>query len=952
MGILKGYVNKENNSNRIYSREDIGKMSPETFSKNEKAIDHQMRTVGVPTNDDLKNSSDVVYVHEYTRADGTKVSAYYRSKPDGTGSNNSSNKNPGDLVPNAEPHTGGDLVPDKNDNSIDKILDFLSGDYSGESTIPTNGKYPLGKAGSSDILSQILNLVPSGKTGNVKDAILQKIIGSSKTNNNNKNVLSNLWNVLQGGNTGGLDKILHPDESIVPWNKNTPDGTTTDKDFSPMGSLDSITNLLNFIKTGDFSVDNILSKMLENSGGIGNLDKLLPSNDKRSPWDEKLPDDVTNNPETNPLGNLDSLSELLNYIKTGEFNIDKILQTTGKNDSDKGYLDKILHPDESIVPWDEKIPDDKTSEPNINPLGSLDSISELLNLIKSGDFSVDNILSKIVNNDGFLGKNPDDQNKEKDNKDNENSKSDKEEEEQKGDPIKDLLNYAFTGEFNKDEFIDHLVRNTVSTRMFDGLNDPSIQKYAKMLKEGNEQVSRLLDSIVGLMPEDSKITDVAKSLVAMEKTMASNFEAMFDAKESKERMIAGVKQWVTDFSDFAEQLVTGGFKDIKWDELNSKLHLTEIATAINPIAGIVATLALDAAPKVVKLAEACNDGDKAEIIQEAIGAFSSCMGVIGQLKSAVGSKLAEFSKDVDAKIYNEATQTYDNLGKMQDAGYKYETYVKAEMFDQANQEAIKLNDLSKEVMQGEATGFASKLDNVSSFQDSLSNDLGKLNAQKDKFLIDRATEIGQHSEFLGNSSVKNSSDLWQYASQGKVFDKQNVQEFSSINNIKNPDLNQFIHEKVQGQLDLNDVKGLVFKPDSSLSNLIASNRDMHGFISDNYSKLKAGQTLQSSLKLDYRLDDWGALNKSDIYKAYIDKSGDFHAIVVDTYDFNKGESNFLVKAGRNVQEAGLLKPFYSVSFVDIKKADLDHIMNVYKVTKDMNLHKNTDLYYNLLKLKK
>ena len=39
----------------------------------------------------MTNNSDVIYVHAYTKDDGTKVKAHYRSKPDGVGSNNYQN---------------------------------------------------------------------------------------------------------------------------------------------------------------------------------------------------------------------------------------------------------------------------------------------------------------------------------------------------------------------------------------------------------------------------------------------------------------------------------------------------------------------------------------------------------------------------------------------------------------------------------------------------------------------------------------------------------------------------------------------------------------------------------------------------------------------------------------------------------------------------------------------
>ena len=85
---LKNFFNTISNNNKIYTAEDIGKMSAEEFMTNEKAIDYQMENLGIPRESDLSGNPDVVYVHAYTRDDGTEVRAHYRSKPDGVGSNN------------------------------------------------------------------------------------------------------------------------------------------------------------------------------------------------------------------------------------------------------------------------------------------------------------------------------------------------------------------------------------------------------------------------------------------------------------------------------------------------------------------------------------------------------------------------------------------------------------------------------------------------------------------------------------------------------------------------------------------------------------------------------------------------------------------------------------------------------------------------------------------------
>ncbi len=88
MASLRNFINAITNDNKIYTAEDIGGMSGDEFMSNEKAINYQMANLGIPRESDLSGNPDVVYVHAYTRDDGTEVRAHYRSKPDGIGSNN------------------------------------------------------------------------------------------------------------------------------------------------------------------------------------------------------------------------------------------------------------------------------------------------------------------------------------------------------------------------------------------------------------------------------------------------------------------------------------------------------------------------------------------------------------------------------------------------------------------------------------------------------------------------------------------------------------------------------------------------------------------------------------------------------------------------------------------------------------------------------------------------
>ena len=88
MANLRNFINAIANDNRIYTAEDIGGMTSKEFLANEKAIDYQLNNLGIPRESDLAGNLDVVYVHGYTRDDGTEVRAHYRSKPDGVVGNN------------------------------------------------------------------------------------------------------------------------------------------------------------------------------------------------------------------------------------------------------------------------------------------------------------------------------------------------------------------------------------------------------------------------------------------------------------------------------------------------------------------------------------------------------------------------------------------------------------------------------------------------------------------------------------------------------------------------------------------------------------------------------------------------------------------------------------------------------------------------------------------------
>ena len=82
-GYYKGFINDENGKDIIYTVENIGAMSDEEYNNNKKVLNAQIKKIGLPSNHDLRRptSNGDVYVHSYTKGDGTYVTSHYRSRP-------------------------------------------------------------------------------------------------------------------------------------------------------------------------------------------------------------------------------------------------------------------------------------------------------------------------------------------------------------------------------------------------------------------------------------------------------------------------------------------------------------------------------------------------------------------------------------------------------------------------------------------------------------------------------------------------------------------------------------------------------------------------------------------------------------------------------------------------------------------------------------------------------
>lgn len=84
--IPNDYQNPELDNNKIFTKEEIDKMSWSDLKKYDKAIKYQKKTIGIPTKEQAaktasQKGSGLVHVTGYVTASGRRVDDYYRARP-------------------------------------------------------------------------------------------------------------------------------------------------------------------------------------------------------------------------------------------------------------------------------------------------------------------------------------------------------------------------------------------------------------------------------------------------------------------------------------------------------------------------------------------------------------------------------------------------------------------------------------------------------------------------------------------------------------------------------------------------------------------------------------------------------------------------------------------------------------------------------------------------------
>lgn len=173
--------------------------------------------------------------------------------------------------------------------------------------------------------------------------------------------------------------------------------------------------------------------------------------------------------------------------------------------------------------------------------------------------------------------------------------------------------------------------------------------------------------------------------------------------------------------------------------------------------------------------------------------------------------------------------------------------------------------------------------------------------------------------------INDAEKFWKASSynfaQSKDYIEKNGNLIYSVSELPTKDLQQIVSNKLKQQIGKADTIGIIFKPNSSISNAISNSATIREYFNEHANQLLNGKVIETGSKRfnwNKNFDLFATYGNVDILYAHINQDGNFYAIVFDTYDFNKGE-NKLIDIARSVQNVNLAQKYYTLSIVIIPK---------------------------------
>lgn len=191
------------------------------------------------------------------------------------------------------------------------------------------------------------------------------------------------------------------------------------------------------------------------------------------------------------------------------------------------------------------------------------------------------------------------------------------------------------------------------------------------------------------------------------------------------------------------------------------------------------------------------------------------------------------------------------------------------------------------------------------------------NPNNEKYALDKMMR-------MASSLRPNTSELWKASAynfeKSGDYIKKNGYKVNSVSELPS-DLQNFVSNKLYGQIGAYDAQGIILKPDSSLSKSIIKSKEFKKFLSNNIHKILAGQTVKGSVNFTGWTDAHLSLGHADIIDLFMDSQGNIQAKVIDTYDFNKDDPFFLVEWAHNLQDLNMLTNFFTINILFIPPSE-------------------------------
>lgn len=355
-----------------------------------------------------------------------------------------------------------------------------------------------------------------------------------------------------------------------------------------------------------------------------------------------------------------------------------------------------------------------------------------------------------------------------------------------------------------------------------------------------------------------------------------------------------------------------------------------IGTVISVALGVGLTAA-KIAYEVYQAAEAANTALVSKLEPKLHKAVNNIENTVVQFEKLADNQLQKLVNTKDKEEYSKLLKSYAeqkaiNQNLRQAAGriqYAAEHKNYQAVYEELQNYQSDVNEVAKRIQQEQPLNtlsqtISNKFNPNTSSQNTSNSSLKKyIGATVNKGTLDGLITVAKNLQFVNDAAA-----LWQASSSNfnasKGYINKNGNLVYSVSELPSQELQKLVSDKLMGQLEVSDAPGIIFQPDSSLSQAISNSAEMKSYFKDNLDKLLRKQVIQKgSTHFVSNSNLHNALGHADILYSYIDANGDFHSVVMDTYDFNPDDPNKLVQMARAAQEAGIIRNYFSLCIINI-----------------------------------